>query len=217
MNLFYSLRRLVLIAILFLQHKFQIMKNFLFTILLTSVTIFAGAQTQVATKIKLPALDKSPMDIAYYPSNFPVLKIQDKATEPLVARVIYSRPQKDNRVVFGELIEYNIIWRLGANEATEIEVFRDVKIGGKKLLKGRYTLYAIPTSTQWTIIFNKDTDIWGAFKYDAKKDALRVDVPVTKLTEVVEAFTVNFNKTATGAELQISWDDVSVLLPLSTK
>ncbi len=216
-NFFYSLQRLVLIAILFLQHKFNIMKNFLFTLLLATFAIFASAQTQVATKIKLPALDKSPMDIAYYPNNFPVLKIQDKATEPLVARVIYSRPQKDNRIVFGELIEYNSIWRLGANEATEIELFRDVKVGGKKLLKGRYTLYAIPTATQWTIIFNKDTDIWGAFKYDAKKDALRVDVPVTKLTDVVEAFTINFNKTSSGAELQISWDDVSILLPLVTK
>ncbi len=216
-NFFYSLRRLVLTATLFLHHKFNIMKSFLFTLLLTPLSIFASAQTQVATKVKLPTLDKSPMDIAYYPNNFPVLKIQDKATEPLLARVIYSRPQKDNRVVFGELIEYNTIWRLGANEATEIELFRDVKINGKKLLKGRYTLYAIPTATQWTIIFNKDTDIWGAFKYDAKKDALRVDVPVTKLTETIEAFTINFNKIATGAELQIAWDDVSVLLPLATK
>src|SRR6476620_3840718 len=77
----------------------------------------------------LPPLDKSPMDMSYYPVNYPILKIQDKATEPLLARVIYGRPQKNGRVIFGELVEYGKIWRLGANEATEIEFYKDVKIG----------------------------------------------------------------------------------------
>lgn len=84
---------------------------------------------------KLPAVDKSPMDMSYYPNNYPVLKIQDKVTEPLLARIIYSRPQKNNRTIFGELIEYGKVWRMGANEATEIEFYKDVKIGGKKYLK----------------------------------------------------------------------------------
>jgi hypothetical protein len=177
----------------------------------------ASAQSQASLKFKRPVLDKSPMDMAYYPANYPVLKIQDKATEPLLARVIYSRPQKDNRVIFGDLIEYNTIWRLGANEATEIEFFKEVKIGGKKLAKGRYTMYAIPTPSQWTIIFNKDTDIWGAFKYDEKKDVLRTDVPVQKTTEASDAFTMGFTKSANGANLIIAWDDVSVTLPIVSK
>ena len=63
----------------------------------------------------LQPLDKSPMDMCYFPVNYPVLKIQNKVTEPLAARVIYSRPQKNGRSVFGELVEYNKIWRLGAN------------------------------------------------------------------------------------------------------
>ena len=166
---------------------------------------------------KLPAVDKSPMDMAYFPANYPVLKIQDKTTESLLARVIYSRPQKNNRTVFGELVEYNTVWRLGANEATEIEFFKDVKIGGKKLLKGRYSLYAIVTPEQWTIIFNKDTDIWGAFKYDAKKDVARITVPVQKTTEPVEAFAMNFNKTTAGADLIMAWDTVMVTLPVGMK
>lgn len=193
------------------------MKKLFFTLLLAGSALGALAQTQAAVKSKLPALDKSPMDIAYYPANYPVLKIQDKATEPLVVRAIYSRPQKDNRVVFGELVEYNTVWRLGANEATEVEFYRDVKIGGKKLAKGRYTLYAIPTASHWTLIFNKDTDIWGAFKYDEKKDALRTQVPVTRLDEAVEAFTINFVKNTSGADMQIAWDNVSVTLPISLK
>ena len=116
------------------------------------ITCSLSAQTQVASKTIPPVLDKSPMDMVYYPANYPVLKIQEKVTEPLLARVIYSRPQKNDRTIFGDLIEYNSIWRLGANEATEIELFKDVKINGKKLLKGRYTLYAIPTpSSSWII------------------------------------------------------------------
>src|SRR5438045_1312074 len=88
-------------------------------------------------------LDSSPLDMAYYPVDYPVLKIQDKVTEPLVARVVYSRPQKKGRKLFGDLIGYGQVWRLGANEATEIEFFRDVKIDGKTVKKGRYTLYAL--------------------------------------------------------------------------
>jgi hypothetical protein len=193
------------------------MKKLFSALALVIAVCCASAQSQASLKFKFPVLDKSPMDMAYYPANYPVLKIQDKVSEPLLARVIYSRPQKNNRTVFGDLIEYNTIWRLGANEATEIEFFKDVKIGGKKLLKGRYTMYAIPTPSQWTIIFNKDTDIWGAFKYDEKKDVLRTVVPVQKTTQVEEAFTMGFTKSAGGADLIIAWDTISVTLPIVTK
>src|SRR4249919_53307 len=156
----------------------------------------------------MPAMDKSPMDMSYYPTGYPVLKIQDKLSEPLIARVVYSRPQKNGRVVFGELVEYNNVWRLGANEATEIEFFKDVKIGTNKLKKGRYTLYAIPTPDKWTIIFNKETDTWGAFKYDPKKDVFRVDVKAEKSSDSAEAFTIMFEKAAIGANLILAWDDM---------
>ena len=82
---------------------------------------------------KLPALDKSPMDMSYYPANYPLLKIQDKVTEPLVMRLVYSRPQLNGRKIFGELQEFGTVWRLGANEATEIEFFKEVKVNNKKI------------------------------------------------------------------------------------
>jgi hypothetical protein len=165
---------------------------------------------------KPPAIDKSPMDMAYYPVNYPVLKIQNKANEPLLARIIYSRPLKNGRSVFGELVEYGQIWRLGANEATEIELYKDVKCGSDvKVKKGRYTLYAIPYPDKWTIIFNKETDIWGAFQYDEKKDVLRVDVPAQKIPDAAEAFTMQFEKDSTGINLAISWDNVRALVPFN--
>jgi hypothetical protein len=190
------------------------MKNLLFLTL--SILTFSAAQAQ-SNGSKVPALDKSPMDMAYYPANYPVLKIQDKATEPLVARVIYSRPQKNNRAVFGELVEFNKVWRLGANEATEIEFFRDVKIGGKKVAKGKYTMYAVVSPTEWNIIINKETDIWGAFKYDEKKDVVRVNVPVQKTNEMVEPFSMYFDKSASGVNLNMAWENLQVSLPISLK
>jgi Protein of unknown function (DUF2911) len=169
----------------------------------------------ITAQTKLPPVDKSPMDMAYYPNNYPVLKIQDKVTEPLVARVIYSRPQKNGRTVYGELVEFNKVWRLGANEATELELYKDVKINGKKIKKGRYTLYAICNESKWTIIINKDNDTWGAFKYDESKDVARIDLDVQKQMDMAEAFTMMFDKTPTGANLIMTWDTIKVSLPIT--
>jgi hypothetical protein len=185
------------------------MKNTIFSALMLCLAVIAFGQ------IKYPPLDKSPMDMSYYPVNYPILKIQDKATEPLLARVIYSRPQKNGRVVFGELLEYGKIWRLGANEATEIEFYKDVKIGGNKVKKGRYSLYCLPTADKWTLIINKDNDVWGAFKYDSKKDVTRVDLPVQRITEIQESFTLFFEKSNGVVNLMMAWDDDLVKLPIT--
>jgi hypothetical protein len=160
-------------------------------------------------------LDNSPLDMSYYPVDYPVLKIQDKVTEPLIARVVYSRPQKRGRKLFGDLVTYGEVWRLGANEATEIEFFRDVKLANKVIKKGRYTLYALVNEDKWVLIFNKETDTWGAFRYDSTKDVLRTTVPVEKQDSVIEAFSIAFQKVPKGADLVITWDDVLVRLPFS--
>ena len=164
---------------------------------------------------KFPPVDKSPMDMCYYPNGYPVSKIQDKATEPLAARVVYSRPQKNGRAIFGELIAFGDVWRLGANEATEIEFFLPARIGNTKIKKGRYTLYCIPFEDKWTIIINKETDTWGAFKYDQTKDIVRIDVPTQKQTDILESFSMVFEKSATGASLIMGWDDTKAELPIT--
>ena len=162
----------------------------------------------------LPPVDKSPMDMSYYPNNYPVLKIQDKITDPLAARVVYSRPQKAGRPIFGGLVKYGEVWRLGANEATEIEFFKNVRIGGKKISKGRYTLYAVVNENSWTMIINKETDTWGSFKYNAKKDVIRTDIPTLKTDGLIESLVMAFEKTSTGCNLNIAWDNVKVALPI---
>jgi Protein of unknown function (DUF2911) len=185
------------------------MKELVLSLLLCILSIpFVNAQNS-----RIPAIDKSPMDMSYYPANYPILKIQDKAKEPVMARVTYSRPQKNGRTVFGELIEYGSIWRLGANEATELELFKDARIGTTKVKKGRYTMYAIPLQDKWTIILNKDTDTWGAFKYDPQKDVARVEVKAEKIAEQVESFTMFFEKAGTQINLNIYWDNYRAMVP----
>jgi hypothetical protein len=169
----------------------------------------------IQAQYKPPALDKSPMDMCYYPANYPVLKVQNKVTEPLLARIVYSRPQKNGRQVFGELVEFGQVWRLGANEATEIELYKDCRVNGEKLKKGRYTLYAIPYAEKWTVIFNKETDIWGAFMYDAKKDVLRTDIKPEAQNEATEAFSMSFEKNDSTINLVIAWDKVKAILPFT--
>lgn len=166
-------------------------------------------------QLKVPPPDKSPMDMCYYPSNYPILKIQNKVAEPPFVRIVYSRPQKNGRTVYGELVEFGQVWRLGANEATELELFRDAKIGGTKVKKGRYSMFAIPYEDRWTIIVNKETDIWGAFQYDESKDVLRVDVKPEKQEESIEAFTMMFDKSDSAINLIIAWDDLKASLPFS--
>lgn len=156
-------------------------------------------------------LDKSPMDVAYYPANFPILKMRGQTTGDPTARILYSRPQKKGRDIFGEEVKYNEVWRLGANEATEMELFKNATIGGKKIPKGRYSLFCIPTENKWTIIFNKDNYSWGSFTYKSEKDVARIDVPVQKSTENTEALTMYFENNS----WIIMWDDMRVAVPIT--
>ena len=168
----------------------------------------------------LRGLDKSPMDMAYYPDDFAhdrkfaPAKVGDK----VYARVTYSRPAKNGREVFGKLIPYGKVWRVGANEATEIKFFTDATIQGKKIKAGVYSLYAIPTETEWTIILNSDLDQLGAYSYKPELDVLRVTASVKKTENVVENFTVQFKKakdTPTESIMMLAWDNVQVDIPIT--
>ena len=93
-------------------------------------------------------------------------------------RIVYSRPGVKGRTIWGKLVPYDAVWRAGANEATKITFSTDVTIEGKKLKKGAYSFFAIPGKNDWTLIFNKVADQWGAFEYNESEDALRVKVKI---------------------------------------
>jgi hypothetical protein len=179
---------------------------------LTLVCLFTLSLGSFAQQ-KPTDIDKSPLDVSYYPQNFPILKMNGKAGDAPVARVIYSRPNRNNREIFGGIIKYGEVWRLGANEATEIEFFKNVKINGKTISKGRYTLWAQCGEDNWTMILNNEKDIWGLF-YNPKKDVVRFDVPVQKNSDNVESFTMYFDPAKDGASLNILWDNVKVAVPI---
>jgi hypothetical protein len=165
-----------------------------------------------ATNPYLP-LDVSPMDMIYLPDNYPVQKMMDSIKTAPVGRIIFSRPHKQGRRIFGALIKYGEPWRLGANEATELELFQPVMIQKKLIPQGRYVLYCIPQEKTWTIVFNKNLDAWG-LKQDPRKDVYRFDIQAQQKDMSVEYFSMVFEKTPGGADLVMAWDNVEARLPV---
>ncbi|AOM76657.1 DUF2911 domain-containing protein [Pedobacter steynii] len=181
---------------------------------LSFIAVFAlFSSFAVAQDAKLPALDSSPADIVYYPLN--AAKVKDDSSPSI--KVIYSRPSRKGREIFGVLEQFGKVWRLGANECTEIRFFKNVVIGGKKIKAGIYSLYAIPEKDKWVIIVNKQTDRWGAYTYNEAKDVVRVEVPVKTLSQPVEALSMTFVPQNEGANLVIAWDKTTVELPVTIK
>ncbi|PUZ22484.1 Protein of unknown function [Chitinophaga costaii] len=127
-------------------------------------------------------------------------------------KVVYGQPKKKGRDIFGGLVPYGQVWRLGADEATEITFDKDATFGGKPVKKGTYTLFAIPTATTWTFILNGKLGQWGAFDYEKNKaqDVLSVVVPSTQTTKEVEVFTI----TLPAGKLVLDWDKTHVEVPV---
>jgi Protein of unknown function (DUF2911) len=159
----------------------------------------------------LSMVDVSPMDMSYCPADYPHIK--HVVGDLPQMRIIYSRPQKQGRTVFGNIVQYDTIWRLGANEGTEIEFFKPVTIQNQKIKPGRYSLYCIPRKDSWEVILNTEVNIWG-LNINKAKDTGRFTIPVTSTTALSEYFTAIFEDTATGANLVFAWDSVVTRLPI---
>ena len=130
--------------------------------------------------------------------------------------ISYSRPGVKNRKIWGGLVPYDKVWRAGANEATKFTFTSDVLINGKKLSAGSYSFFALPTQNEWTLIFNKVADQWGAFEYNEAEDAMRFTVKTGKapMHEWLEyAFTdmkVDTTGKVNSAVVNLMWDKLKV-------
>lgn len=179
--------------------------------LMIATALFAVAAH--AQDVKFPELDASPVDLAYFPGN-----AAQKATKggPSLAeiKVTYARPSKKGREVFGTVAPFGKVYRLGANESSEIRFYKPVVVGTTKVPAGSYGLFAIPNKDNWTIIISKDTDHWGTYTYDESKDVVRVTVPVKTLGTPLENLSMAFTPDAKGAVLNIGWDKSAVALPI---
>ena len=167
------------------------MKNSIFTLAFFLITLISSLQL---TAQNFKDLDKSPMDVAAFPSSY---KISDK-----IVKVIYSRPQLKGRDLV-KLAPPEKIWRTGANEAAEITFYKDVIFGGKALKAGTYSLFTIPSlDGDWTVIINSARNVWGSYYYKQDQDVIRVSGKTSTTEENIEAFSMMFDKDMT---LKIGW------------
>lgn len=117
----------------------------------------------------------------------------------------YGRPKVNGREIFGALVPYGEVWRTGANEATAVLVSEDVTVEGQPLPKGVYGLFTIPGEQEWTVIFNKNANQWGAGSYDPSMDAVRVTAK-PEASDAAEAFEI----TGTQTGIALRWAEVAV-------
>ena len=156
------------------------------------IIILVNSVSLTAQEFK--SLDKSPMDVAAFPSSY---TISDK-----VVKVIYSRPQLNGRDLV-KLAPPEKIWRTGANEAVEITFYKDVIFGGKALKAGTYSLFTIPSlDGDWTVIINSAKNVWGSYYYKQDQDVIRVSGKTSTIEENIEAFSMMFDKNMT---LKMGW------------
>ncbi|MFY0685519.1 MAG: DUF2911 domain-containing protein [Cyclobacteriaceae bacterium] len=165
-----------------------------------------------------PELDKSPLDISYYPSRVAFrafAKTDEGKNQVPVMRVVYSRPSKNDREVFGNLIKYGEVWRIGANESTEVTFMQEVTVGDKKIAAGRYTAYAMVNESEWTVYFSSDLDGWGHYAFKPEESTLaQVTVPVSASKSTIEQMGIIFEEADGGVNMVIGWDNTIVKVPI---
>lgn len=174
-------------------------------LLIITALISCAAVEQSAAQ-KFPGPDASPADIAYF-------RPDGRNADPLI-KVIYGRPSKKGRTMLGGTEPYGKVWRTGANETTEIKLYKDITLGGKTVKAGTYSLYTIPDKTEWTIILNSKLDTWGAYAYDESKDVVRFKVPAGKTESEVETFTIMFDGKGDTAVMMLAWENTLIKIPL---
>ena len=164
---------------------------------------------------------------------WPIMKTKTKKISPeqnitytqgdLELHAYYSSPGKKGRVIFGDLVPYNEVWRTGANEATTFTTNKNLIIDGQKLPKGTYTLWTIPGETSWQVIFNSEMYGWGV-KFtdqtaarDPNYDVVVATVSPSKSLTVAENFSISFTEAGEGSLMILAWDTLVVPVLLQEK
>ena len=176
-------------------------KNVLVIAVLTVVMMFS----QESKAQKFAKIDKSPMDMASFPTSY---KISDK-----LVKISYSRPQLKGRTV-AELAPNDKVWRTGANEAPEITFYKDVMFGGEAVKAGTYTLFTIPSDNEWTVILSTAKNVWGSYFYKESEDVVRVKGAVSASEEVIEAFSIVFEGEEEIKNMYFGFGNIVVTIPV---
>ncbi|TYB73829.1 DUF2911 domain-containing protein [Bizionia gelidisalsuginis] len=176
------------------------------TFIATCALAFTTLLSVNVTAQDFPELDKSPMDVAAFPTSY-------KDANKLV-KITYSRPQLKDREV-SKLAPMDKVWRVGANEAAEISFYKEIKLGKTTIKPGTYTFYLIPGEKEWTAIINADVNVWGSYFYNEANDVARLTVPVKKGDAVVEAFSIVFDENKENVNMHIGWGNTRLVVPFT--
>jgi hypothetical protein len=130
--------------------------------------------------------------------------------------VAYSRPARRGRVIFGNVVPWNQVWRTGANAATVFSTDKDLMFGSTLVPAGKYTLWTVPTSTGAKLIINSETGQWGT-DYHADKDFASVNLGTNQLSQPVEMFVIGVVPQGSGGLLRMAWDDREYSVPFTVK
>jgi hypothetical protein len=145
----------------------------------------------------------------------PPAKADCTLTDGSTISVDYSSPRAKGRKIYGGVVPYGEVWRLGANEATTFVTSSDVKVGGTKVPAGSYTLYAVPNADKWTLVISKKTGQWGTPYPGAESDFARVDMTATKLPSPADNFTISFDKSGGGCTLRADWENTRASIAIT--
>ena len=132
-------------------------------------------------------------------------------------KIVYGQPLKKGRVIFGELVPYDKVWRTGANEGTEITFTNDVLFGDIELKAGTYTLFTVPGKDSWMVYLNSVLGQWGEYEYDESNNVVRYETTPHSSSKLYEALTFSFTEASGGADLNLYWDTVHIKIPVRNK
>jgi len=178
----------------------------------------AGSTMQVTVE-RVQGLDFAALGKSFAPRSLGTLSPADSVRASVAGAAVtvrYSRPSVRGRVIFGNVVPWNKVWRTGANEATVLETNGELTVAGTKVPAGKYSLWTIPSPAAWKLIINKNTGQWGT-EYDAQYDLARLDMKVETLRQPVEQFTIAIEPSGNGGVLKLEWEKTRASIPLSTK
>ncbi|HTV58922.1 MAG TPA: DUF2911 domain-containing protein [Verrucomicrobiae bacterium] len=129
----------------------------------------------------------------------------------------YSSPRMRGRKIFGGLVPYGKVWRLGANDATTFVTTSDLNVGGTAVPAGSYTLFAIPETGKWTLIISKTTGEWGTNYSGPGNDLARIKIDSSALSSPVQDFLIAFDKSGDACVLRFDWETTRASVDISER
>ena len=190
------------------------MKKNLFILFITLFTLQVQSQDFKIKKDSLLTIEDFKSQLEFEMETVPVSTAEIQEAEPLpnALKNVFDRlyiPKIGIEAPKGN------VWRTGANEAAELTLYTDMMLGTTKIKAGTYTFYLIPGEEKWTAIVSTDINVWGSYFYNEKNDVARIDVPVSKGEESLEAFSIAFEKSDNGIHMHLGWGTVRVAVPFT--